>query len=50
MIFLWHGTLVEKMTKGRPHTIALTNLHHIAVRIVPEGWYVQQEGPIGARR
>ena len=45
-IFLWHGRLVEKMTKGRPHALVLIKLNALLVRLVPEGWYVQPEQPI----
>lgn len=45
-IFLWNGRLVEKMSKGRPHSIAMVELMAVLVRIVPEGWYVRPEQPI----
>jgi Uma2 family endonuclease len=45
-VFLWKGQLVEKMTKNPPHTIAVTELHRVMLRLVPEGWYVAQEQPM----
>jgi Uma2 family endonuclease len=43
---LWEGQLVEKMSKNRPHAIALGSLHHLLIPLVPAGWYVAQEEPI----
>jgi len=48
-IFLWKGQLVEKMTKGQPHNIALNELNKILVRLVPDGWNARQEQPIVLR-
>src|SRR5437016_1733247 len=45
-VFLWKGFLVEKMTKGRPHTIAVLRLDSLVSSLVPPGWFVQQEQPI----
>lgn len=45
-IFLWHGRLAEKMTKGRPHALVLIKLNAILIRLVPVGWYIQPEQPI----
>jgi Uma2 family endonuclease len=45
-VFLWEGFLVEKMTKGRPHTIAVLRLDRLVSSLVPTGWFVQQEQPI----
>ena len=45
-VFLWNGFLVEKMTKGRPHTIAVMRLYSLATGLVPPGWFAQQEQPI----
>ncbi|MBX6315491.1 MAG: Uma2 family endonuclease [Isosphaeraceae bacterium] len=42
-IFLWHGQLVEQMTKGPDHSNALTDLYALLVRLVPDGWHVRQE-------
>jgi Uma2 family endonuclease len=43
---LWHGTLAAKMTKGRPHTVALVRLDGLLSRLVPAGWHVEQEQPM----
>src|SRR5262249_7652173 len=45
-IYLWKGRLIEEMTKGRPHTTAVIKSTYAMIRLVPEGWYVQQEQPI----
>jgi Uma2 family endonuclease len=45
-VFLWEGLLVEKMTKGRPHTIALLRLVDLLPRLLPPGWFFQPEQPI----
>lgn len=45
-VFLWKGMLVEKMSKGRPHIVALTQLYLLMTRIVPVGWHVEQEQPL----
>jgi Uma2 family endonuclease len=45
-IFLWHGRLVEKMTKGPDHTNTLTDLYALLTRLVPAGWHVRQEQPM----
>ena len=42
-IFLWHGRLVEKMTKGDPHIFAVVSLTEILGRLLPEGWHVRPE-------
>ncbi|WP_169975567.1 Uma2 family endonuclease [Tautonia rosea] len=44
---LWEGQLVEKMTKKPPHVIAQGKLADALFRIVPEGWHVQVECPLG---
>ena len=45
-VFLWEGALVEKMTIGRPHTIALTRLQRLLDRLMPDGFDVEQEQPM----
>ena len=45
-VFLWKGRLVEKMTIGRPHTIALIRLFRLLNRLVPEGCYLEQGQPM----
>jgi Uma2 family endonuclease len=45
-VFLWKGFLVEKMTKGRPHTTAVLKMDSLVSSLVPTGWFVQQEQPI----
>jgi hypothetical protein len=45
-VILWKGQLVEKMTKGRPHVIAESQLIRVLPRVVPEGWYVEHEAPM----
>ena len=50
-VFLWEGLLVEKMTKGRPHVVAQNSLVKMLDRLVPDGWYVEQDQPfdVGGR-
>jgi len=43
-VFLWHGRLVEKMTRGPSHTYTLNKLDKRLDRLVPEGWFTEQEG------
>jgi Uma2 family endonuclease len=45
-IFLWHGRLVEKMTKGDPHIFAVVSLTQTLGRLLPEGWHVRPEQPV----
>ena len=45
-VFLWKGQLVTKMTKGRPHTVAVLRLTDALKRVVPDGWYVEPEQPL----
>jgi Uma2 family endonuclease len=45
-IFLWHGRLVEKMTKGDPHIFAVLALSKILDRLLPEGWHTRPESPV----
>lgn len=45
-VFLWRGQLVKKMTKGWPHSNAMTELIAILVRMVPLGWHVRPEQPV----
>ncbi len=40
------GLLVDKMTKYPPHCIASGQAHEILIRIVPAGWFVDEEKPI----
>lgn len=45
-IFLWEGQLVEKLTKGQPHNIAVAELVKLLIGLVPEGWHVRPEQPV----
>ena len=45
-IFLWHGRLVEKMTKGDPHIFSVLALSKILDRLLPEGWHTWPESPV----
>ncbi len=45
-IFLWHGRLVEKMTKGDPHIFAVLALSKILDRLLPEGWHTRPGSPV----
>jgi Uma2 family endonuclease len=45
-VVLWQGQLVAKMTKHQPHTIAQGNLNERFIRIVPDGWHVNQDAPV----
>ena len=45
-VYLWRGRLVEKMTKGRPHTVTVLRLTDALKRVVPGGWYVEPEQPM----
>lgn len=46
-VWLWKGRLVEKMTKGRPHTVAMTRLHHALIPLAAgAGDVVEQEAPM----
>jgi Uma2 family endonuclease len=40
------GMLVDKMTKNPPHNIASGQARDLLARIVPAGWYVDEEKPI----
>ena len=44
---LWEGQLVEKMGKNPPHVIAQGKLNVALIRVVPAGWHVQVESPLG---
>lgn len=43
---LWEGLLVAKMTKNRPHVIALDNLSDQLRPLLPVGFHAAQEAPI----
>ena len=45
-VFLWHGKLVEKMTKGRPHSFATLKLRDLLAQIIPVDWHVELEQPM----
>jgi Uma2 family endonuclease len=45
-LYLWKGRLIAKMTKGRPHVIAQSNLTARMVQVVPNGWHIEQDQPI----
>ena len=44
-VFLWDGRLVEKMSKGHPHSFTSMSLLYILVRMLPDGWHVTHELP-----
>src|SRR5262245_10171813 len=43
---LIEGMLVEKMTKGRRHSVASVNSRLAIERVLPEGWHVEVENPV----
>ncbi|WP_435021234.1 Uma2 family endonuclease [Tundrisphaera sp. TA3] len=45
-IFLWRGELVEKMTKGRNHTIVQLVLQNLLLAMMPETHHVEIEAPM----
>lgn len=45
-VFLWHGKLVEKMPKGRPHSFASLKLRDLLAQFVPADWHVELEQPM----
>ena len=45
-VFLWHGKLVEKMTKGRRHSYAALKLDELLGLIIPEGFHLELEQPM----
>ena len=45
-VFLWMGRLVEKMPKGRPHSYSSMSLYLLLIRLMPEGWHVEQEAAL----
>ena len=45
-VILWKGRLVERMTKGAPHSNTVINLIAGLFRVVPAGWHVRPEQPI----
>ena len=45
-IFLWDGGLVEKMTKGRRHSISATKLNLLLTRLIPAAFHVEHEQPM----
>ena len=45
-VFLWHGRLVEKMTKGRPHSFATLKLDDLLGRMVSADFHVELEQPM----
>jgi len=45
-IFLWHGRLVEKMTKGPRHNSSSNKLLKQLDRLMPEGWFTEHEAPL----
>lgn len=44
-IYLWKGQLVLPMTEGPHHEYALTSLHALLFRLVPDGWHVRAGSP-----
>jgi Uma2 family endonuclease len=45
-VFLWKGRLVEKTTKGRPHSFTSMSLDRSLDRLIPEAWHVEHECPL----
>jgi Uma2 family endonuclease len=45
-IELLEGWLVTKMSKNRPHSISTQRTREALARIVPSGWYVDDQEPI----
>ena len=45
-VFLWEGRLVEKMSKGRPHSFTSMSLLYLLVRMIPDGWHAVHEVPL----
>ena len=45
-VFLWHGRLVEEMTKGRPHTISQFSLQDALRGLLPREYHVEIEAPL----
>jgi len=45
-LFLWHGRLVEKMTKGRPHSFAALKLDDLLGRIISVDLHLELEQPM----
>jgi Uma2 family endonuclease len=45
-VFLWKGRLVEKTTKGRPHSFTSMSLDRSLNPLMPEGWHVEHECPL----
>lgn len=45
-VFLWQGMLVEKMPKGRPHVFSQNKVGRLLTRLVPDGWFVEQDQPL----
>ncbi len=43
---LLEGMLVEKMTKGRRHSISSENARHAIEGILPAGWHLEVEKPL----
>jgi Uma2 family endonuclease len=41
------GELVEKTGKNQPHVISLTKLVRALTRLIPDGWHVAPEAPLG---
>jgi Uma2 family endonuclease len=51
-VFLWEGWLLEKMTKGRPHTLVTMRICDALRRVLTPGcgYYVEQEQPVALVR
>ena len=45
-VFLWKGRLVEKMSKGRPHSFTSMSLLSYLSRFLLEGWHIRHETPL----
>lgn len=43
---LLEGRLVRKMTKNPPHCLATGLLHEALQKVVPDGWFVDSQGPV----
>ena len=45
-VFLWDGELLEKMPPGRPHSNCLYTLKAVFDRLLPAGFFAEQEQPM----
>jgi Uma2 family endonuclease len=43
---LLNGLVVTKMTRGQPHTAALSDTRDTLLPLIPPGWHLQTEAPV----